>query len=365
MAPVEDMPAAVLHGARDLRIERRPVPAPGPGEVLLRVDVVGVCGTDAHEYAAGARLFPVEHVHPVTGHVGPLVPGHELAGTVVDVGPGVETIAHGALVACGAGVSCGVCRWCVAGRTNLCARYHTVGIHRDGGLAGHVVVPASICAEAGALTPDTVALAQPMAIAVHAIRRGGVEGGASVLVVGAGGIGAFLVHALHARGCDVVVAERDEARVAVARALGATESVTVDADGRSSVAARSFDVVLVVTGSASGLATALHAVARGGRVVLVGLHGAERTLQLAPVSLDEIELVGTQAHVFASDLPEALRSLAARDGGWGDVAPRVLPLGLVAEEGLAPIAEGRSAAIKVLVDPWATEARAARHGTRP
>ena len=124
------MRAAVYHGARDVRVERLPRPRPGPGEVLLRVLRSGMCGTDATEWAAGPRTFPVARRHPVTGHLGPMVLGHEFVGEVVEAGDGALTPV-GAVVASGAGVSCGRCDRCRQGRTNLCrSLLHARAQHR-------------------------------------------------------------------------------------------------------------------------------------------------------------------------------------------------------------------------------------------
>ncbi len=120
-----DMRAAVLHSVGDLRIEEKPAPEPGAGEVLIRVTVCGVCGSDATEFGRGLVL-----AQP------PVTLGHEFAGVVEALGPGVEGLAVGASVVCGAGVSCGECKPCREGRTNLCRNYSTIGFHHDGGLAG-------------------------------------------------------------------------------------------------------------------------------------------------------------------------------------------------------------------------------------
>jgi len=121
------MRAAVVHGAGDIRVEERPVPTPGPGEVLIEVAAAGVCGSDAGVYAEIPDSMPLARAHPVTHHRGPLVLGHEFAGGIVATGPGVPESRLGALCACGAGVSCGECRRCREGRTNLCQSYFTLG----------------------------------------------------------------------------------------------------------------------------------------------------------------------------------------------------------------------------------------------
>lgn len=359
------MRAARYHGVGDVRVQTVAAPPePGPGELLLSVAMAGICGSDAHEYKAGpALIHPLGERHPVTGHDGPLTLGHELAGAVVSVGAGVTGFEPGMLVSCGAGVSCGSCRRCVEGRTNLCERYATVGFHRDGGLAELCLVPADTCVEVASqgLSAHTAALAQPMAIAVHAARRGRVSAFENALVIGAGGIGCFLTYAIAAAGGRVAVLDVDPGRLLVARSLGAellldgsAEVPLVEALTHARLVPQ---VAFEVSGTAAGLRQALAAVPRGGRVVAVGIQSADASVDMRRVTLDEIELIGTVAHVCRDDLPEAVRLLAARAQGWHDVAPLVLSLERLVEDGLEPLARGRSPYIKTLVDPHASESR--------
>lgn len=363
--PTQTMRAARFHGAGDVRVEEVPAPpAPGPGEVLLRIRTVGICGSDALEFRSGPALVrPLDVPHPVTGHLGPLTLGHEFAGEVVALGPGVEHLEPGMVVACGAGMSCGECAPCRAGRTNLCTTYATLGFHRDGGLAEHCLAPADICFDAGAhgLTADAAAMAQPMAIAVHAVRRGRVADGELALVIGAGGIGSFLAFAASSAGAEVLVADLDPERLRIAAALGASRTIALGHGERIEEAivsaGRSPDVIFEVSGSAQGLAQAIRLAPRGGRVVAVGVQKAPPAVDMARVTLDELELIGTVAHVAGTDMPEAIRLIARREGGWGDVAPTVLPLELLVDEGIRPIAEGASTRIKTLIDPRAETQR--------
>lgn len=360
------MRAAVFHDRGDVRVEQVPDVTPGPGELLLKVCAVGICGTDAHEFDSGPEMFPIHRTHPVSGHLGPMIPGHELAGIVVDKGPEVDGFAIGSLTVSGAGISCGECFWCARGMTNLCQRYSTLGLNQNGALAQYVVVPASICVDASSLdiTGDTAALAQPMSIAVHAMRRGRLAPDESAIILGAGGIGAFLTYAAVDRCGRVVVCDLDTGRLEVADALGATHTVRIG-DGRD-VADVLADqgiiasVVYEVSGSTSGFAQALELAPRGSRVVMVGLQHHPVQIDAREMSLREVELIGTNAHVCADDLPEALRLLAARRGGWRDVAPVALSLDDLVEEGLRPLAERRSTRIKTLIDPWATHTRETR-----
>jgi (R,R)-butanediol dehydrogenase/meso-butanediol dehydrogenase/diacetyl reductase len=355
--------AAVYYDAGDIRVEDVPDPVPAPGELLLEVHAVGICGTDVSEYVHGPVQFPIRSRHPVTGHQGPMIPGHELSGRVVAVGDGVRGFRPGAVVASGAGISCGECFQCAGGRTNLCLRYATVGLQRDGGLAQLCAVPAATCVDVApyGLDEEVAALAQPMAIAVHALRRGRLRPGDDALVLGVGGIGAFLVFAAAELGARVAVVDVAPERLALARALGAADAIEAVPDGGLGEVLRERGlrpwVVYEVVGTESTLLDALDATSPGGRLVLVGLHGRPRTLDLRRVTLSEVELVGTMAHAVGVDLPEALRLLAARKSRWSDVAPAVLPLTELVSGGIVPMAERRSSRVKTLIDPWAATAR--------
>lgn len=361
------MRAARFHGAGDVRIEDvQPPPVPGPGEVLLRVATVGICGSDGLEFKMGPVLvLPLDVPHPVTGHVGPLTLGHEFAGEVVAVGPGVEHLREGMLVACGAGMSCGSCRHCREGRTHLCTSYATIGFHRDGGLAELCLAPADICFDAGAygLGADAAALAQPMAIAVHAARRGRLIDGEVAVVIGAGGIGCFLVHAAVQWGARVIVCDLAEDRLEVAAALGASRTVAVGRGERvEDVLAEEDvvpDVIFEVSGSMGGLEQAIALAPRGGRVVAVGVQKSSPAVDMKRVTHDELELIGAVAHAVQQDFPEALRLIALRREGWADTAPVVLGLDQLVDDGIRPLAEGRSARVKTLIDPGADTPRAA------
>jgi (R,R)-butanediol dehydrogenase/meso-butanediol dehydrogenase/diacetyl reductase len=199
-----------------------------------------------------------------------------------------------------------------------------------------------------------------MAIAVHSMRRGRAAAGERALVVGVGGIGAFLVHALVQTGVEVLVSDLDAERRAIALGLGAA----IAADPREQpvedlVRERGLEIAVAyeVTGTLAGLAAASTALPTGGRLVVVGLHEKPREVDLRHVTLTEQEIIGTNAHACDVDLPEALRLLAARERDWRDVAPLALPLDRLVEDGLLPLVEGRSQRIKTLVDPWAGTTR--------
>ena len=350
------MRAAVYHGARDVRIEDRPRPKPGAGELLVRVALCGICGTDAGEYTHGPRLFPLTTRHAASGHLGPMTMGHEFVGTVEETGVDVDQDWLGRRIASGAGVSCGSCAWCSVGRTNLCASYWTVGLNADGGLAEYVCVPAVTCA----VIPDeckdeAAALAQPLAVGLHAARRADVQPSDAVVLIGAGAIGSFVVAALGASKPRAIIAiDVDPSRLASARDLGATLVVNARTSDVKQVVAdltdgRGADVVIEATGAPGGAQRAVDLTARGGRMVQLGLPPEPEPVNLAAMTLCEIDIRTSAAHVCAEDLPAALDLLNTRD-----IAPmlldRVVPLERVVVDGLEAMLDG-TAQGKILVDP--------------
>jgi threonine dehydrogenase-like Zn-dependent dehydrogenase len=339
------MKAAVFHGAHDVRIESVPDPsAPAPDEVVLEVVRAAICGTDASEWDHG----------PVLCRPG-VVLGHEFVGRVVDLGSDVTALRTGDRVVSGAGISCGRCRWCLDGRTNLCAEYRTLGLQVDGGLAEYVISPAAICrAVPDACDDDAAAMTQPLAVALHALSRVAQGPDDSVAVIGTGGIGSFIVAGASSRaaGGRVVAIDIDDERLATATALGAVETANVgDGDLAELLLELSdgvgFDIVIEASGAPHAPAAAIAGARRGGRVLLVGLHGAPREIQLTPMILREVDVFTTVAHVCDSDIPAALELLASSDVAAVTAGPRI-PLEALVEDGLRPLAERRAAG-KILV----------------
>jgi threonine dehydrogenase-like Zn-dependent dehydrogenase len=340
------MKAAVYHGPGDIRIESVADPdGARDGEVVIEVARSAICGTDSSEWAHGPLL-----ARP------PVVLGHEFVGRVVDAGSGVGGFSTGDRVVSGAGISCGECEWCRAGRTNLCARYRTIGLHVDGGLAEYVRSPGLVCRPVpDPVSDDAAALAQPLAVALHAVRRSGLQAGQACAVIGVGGIGAFIVAAAVARGASPLIAlDVDDVRLHTARRLGATLAVNVRDRALPEVilehtGGEGAHVVIEASGTAGGPAAALAAARRGGRVLLVGLQAAPRELDLFSFTVREVELTTTLAHVCDVDLPDALALLESIDVAT-TVIDRVIALDDLVADGIRPLAEG-SARGKIVVAP--------------
>ncbi len=283
------MRAAVWRQPGDLHIEDRPDPEPGPADVIVRVGACGMCGTDVH--IAEGEFPPTPY---------PIVPGHEFAGQVVAVGPDVQDLDVGAHVAVDPSLFCGHCDYCRVQRGNLCSNWGAIGDTVDGAFAQLVRAPARNAYELPEGTSLQVgALVEPLACAVHGVRRMQVEPGDSVLVTGAGTMGLLLVQLLLRDGAArVAVVDRNERRLEVARSLGATATAT-------SVAAASeldggFDAVVDATGVPQVVQEGLDAVRRGGKMMIFGVTPEDARVSVSPFRFynDEITLVGSMAVLF-------------------------------------------------------------------
>jgi L-iditol 2-dehydrogenase len=253
----------------DPRLELREVAlrAPSEGEVVVRVRYAGVCGTDLHIRDDHFPSYP------------PVILGHEFSGTVVELGSSVDERWLGARVVCEPHArACHVCYLCRRGHPEICADKRSPGWGIHGGFASHVVVPAWLLHRVPESVPDEVAvLAEPMAVTMTALRRGGLAAGDHVLVIGPGPVGILAALAARVAGAaDVVVAGRsDGPRSAIARGLGFATTSSVEAAEllRERTDGRGADLVLEATGTAAGVDAAFAAVRRRGRIAAVGLSG--------------------------------------------------------------------------------------------
>lgn len=290
-------PSAVLHGPRDLRIEDRPVPTPGPGEVLVEIAAVGICGSDVHYFEHG-RIGS----YVVTA---PMVVGHESAGTIIAAGADVEPSRVGELVALEPGVPCGSCFQCRHGAYNLCPRvefFATPPI--DGSISRLVTIAAAFAHRAPAgLSAEQAAMAEPVSVGIWAARKAGITGGDRVLVTGAGPVGLLTAQVARALGAQVpVITDTSPARLDRARRLG------LRAVPASEPLVEEFDVLLECSGAAPALTAGMRALAPGGRVALVGMGSDEVSLDV-PL-LQGRELTVTGVFRYAHTYPFALQLIS-------------------------------------------------------
>ncbi len=328
--------AAVLLGVREVRIEERPVPVAGRGEVTVAVGAVGICGSDVHYYEHG-RIG--EYV--VTA---PMIIGHEAAGTIVDTGDGVDRSRIGELVAIEPGVPDFTCPQCLAGRYNLCPQvrfYATPPV--DGVIAERISVIASFAHPAPAgLTAEQAAMAEPVSVGVWACRKAAVTAGDRVLVTGAGPIGLFAAQVARGFGAGTVaVTDTNGYRLGVARDLGfAAFDAAGAVDGE-------YDALLECSGAAPALAEGLRHLAPAGRAVLVGMGSDTAAINVPLVQGRELTITGVFR--YANCYPTALRLLAS---GQVDAA-RVIThrFGLADTEAAMTLARRDPHSLKAVVEP--------------
>jgi len=220
--------ALVWHGKEDLRYEDVPEPFPKPGQVKVQVHFTGICGTDVHEYQGGPIFINTDKPNLLTGQVAPpMTLGHEFSGTVVESGEGVTSFKVGDRVGADALWYCGKCYFCMRGMPNQCLHVAFTGCQANGSMAEYVVVPAySLYKLPDSISDEIGALLEPLAVGLHAVRRGMISAGDTVAILGGGPIGLSVL--LAARACaasKIYVLEISEPRSQKALAMGATAAI--------------------------------------------------------------------------------------------------------------------------------------------
>ena len=289
------MRAAVAKDGGSLAIESVSIPEPRRGEVRVRVSACGICGSDLH-LCHGGLMTPG------------LIPGHEIAGIVEAVGPEVSRVSEGAHVAVEPFRSCGECEECRSGRDPLCRTSQLLGIQAHGGLAEYVVASERRMFPAPAdLRPELTALAEPLAVSIHGLRRGGFEKGSRILILGAGSVGLLGLFAARAmRAGEIWISARHPHQAELARGLGATRVLTeaeasrenLDRLGRSDP----IDMVLeTVGGRADTLGDGAAAVRPGGAVAVLGFFLGAVELDTLPLLMKEVSLVWSYCYHHGED----------------------------------------------------------------
>lgn len=279
------MNAAVVERPGKVAVERVDDPAPGPREVLVRVEACGICGTDLHLLDGESPLARY-----------PLIPGHEFSGEVVAAGGQVEHPRVGDFVAVDPNLPCGVCRFCQAGRANLCLNYEAIGVTEAGACAELVAVPA---ANAFVLPPELPrawgALVEPLSCAVHGFDRLHARLADRYLIYGAGTMGLLMAQlARRAGAASVDVVDVQQGRLPVAERLGA-DRTAASADELDRP--QGWEVVIDATGVVAAIEDGLRRVARGGTFLLFGVAAAEATAAFSPFRVynEEISVIGSMA----------------------------------------------------------------------
>lgn len=343
------MKAAVFNGPEALSIVTRDTPTAGPAEVLIRVHTCGVCGTDTHIFHGE---FDVKF---------PVVPGHELSGVVADVGEEVTTVRPGDRVTVDPNIVCGVCRFCRAGKINLCENLTAVGVNRDGGFAGYCVAPArQVYRLPEGVSLEAGAFAEPLACCIHGLDRARFEPGMSVLILGGGSIGQQMLQLVKTGGARrVVLSEPQANRRALASECGA--DATLDPTSGDPVAAmRNLtdggpDLTIECAGRPETAEQAVKATLRGGTVLLFGVANEDAVARLHPYELfhSELTLAGSFINPFTHS--RAIEALAAGRFNPDQLISHRYPV----EDFGEALTQSRSGnALKVVVQPTPEEADA-------
>lgn len=281
------MRAVVVPAPGTWSLEEVPVPRPGPGELLVEVKAAGICGTDLHILAGHFPPAPY-----------PLIPGHEFAGTVAETGPGVTGVAAGDRVAIDPSLFCGQCRYCQAGRGNLCARWGAIGDTVNGAFAEYVLVPAKTAHTLPAdLSFAAGALVEPTSCVVHGLHRLAMRPGSDLLIIGAGTIGLLLLQAAKQSGGTVIdVVETNESRLQRATAFGANHVATA-ASELVAQRGRGYEYIIDATGAPAAVQSALAALDRGGTLLIFGVAPEDGQVKVFPFTVynDEHTILGSMA----------------------------------------------------------------------
>lgn len=298
------MRAVIMEAPGSMRVGEWATPRPAAGEALIAVAACGVCAGDLHIY----------HGRNPYGSY-PQICGHEIAGVVADVGSDVTGFSTSDRVVVEPFLGCGTCYACRIGKRNCCMALQIKGVTQPGGCAELLVSPVENVHRVPANVPlSTAALAEPLAIAVQACRRGDVRSGELVLILGCGPIGLALIEVARARGASVVATDLIASRLETAAMMGA-DTLLADAnllprileltDGEGA------PVVIEATGSVSAIQQTVELVASGGRIVIVGLitEGLRASFPALDFTRKEMTVVGSRASVNC--FPEALKLLAA------------------------------------------------------
>ena len=342
----QTMRAAAYAGDQTFRIDEVPRPEPGAGQVRVRIEACGVCGSDLSFYHAG--LFAPGHT-----------PGHEMAGVVDACGPGVD-LAAGTRVAVEPLECCGTCEYCTSGRDSICRGFQLHGIHMRGGFAERIVVSADrLYPLASDLSPAVAATAEPVAVAVHGLAQGGLEKGQRVLVLGAGAVGLVSLICARALGAsEVWVSARYPQQAELATRLGAHRVLREEEASPESLAAlgqqADFDLVVESVGRGDTLRAACAAIRPGGVVSVLGVFMGATEVDGMALFLKEGTLVWSNCYHRRggadADFARAAQLVDAERERLAQLVTHELPLDQV-DRAFRIAADKRAGAVKVAVLP--------------
>jgi len=317
-------------------------PSPAAGEVLLRVRMVGLCGTDLNTYRGA---------NPLVSY--PRIPGHEIAATIADArGEAAGKFAPGANVTVLPYTSCGACPSCRRGRTNACRSNQTLGVQRDGALAEYIVAPWQKVVASSCLSPKELTLVEPLSVGFHAAARARTAAGDTVAVIGCGAIGLGAIAGAAFSGARVIAIDIDSRKLELAAKAGASETVNsatapLHQQLADLTAGDGPDVIIEAVGLPATFRSAVEEVAFAGRVVYIGYAKAPVEYETRLFVQKELDILGSRNAL--GDFPRVMEMLEAGRFPVDKVVSRIVPL---AEAGgaLADWSADPAAFTKILID---------------
>lgn len=347
-SPDGTMLCSFLHGVRDLSLEKRPIPKPGPGEVLLRIAAVGICGSDIHYYLDGRIGQQVIET--------PLTMGHEFSARIAALGEGIQGLELDQLVAVEPAITCGECEFCDLGHPNLCLNLMFCGSPSlDGALAEYLIMPARNCFPLPPeLDADDGAMLEPLGIAIHAINLAHMKPGDTVAVLGAGPIGLLTAAVAKTAGASAIYMteplpyRREFARTYIADQVFDPFSEDFNAEIDRLTNGRGVDLVFEAAGAPETPQDAAELVRRGGKVILIGIPTDDEYAFKASTTRQKgltIKLVRRMKHTY----PRAIELVKTGQIDVRSLVTHPLPLERLAE-GLDLVADYQDGVIKAVIE---------------
>jgi (R,R)-butanediol dehydrogenase/meso-butanediol dehydrogenase/diacetyl reductase len=351
------MQAIVYHDNKDLRLEDIPEPIPRLGEAKIRITGTSICATDIEEWQYGPLW--VQHGSPnaMTGKQTPLVLGHETAGTVVELGEGVDNVSVGDRVAINTVLTCGTCFWCMRGQQAVCPNMAVAGFMADGGLAEFMVWPAAKLVP----MPDSISdiegpLLEPATVAVHGVRRSGVRAGDNVAVVGCGTVGLLTIQAFKAAGARVIGLDVREQSLGLAKELGADDILSSRDEEKARVELLALtggigpDIVVETAGAKETPRMAIEWTRRGGTTLLLGIYSTTPEINFNKVVGLEITVIGSVA-TSPGDLEAAVELVGQGKINVKPLISDVVPLSRAMEDGFKRMLDPNKDIYRIVIQP--------------
>lgn len=351
-----DMKAARWFNKKDVRIVDTEIPTPAKGEVRIKVEWCGICGTDLHEYEAGPIFIPTEP-HPITKAQAPITLGHEFSGTIVEVGEDVTDWKVGDRVTPDACLVCGECSYCNKGLYHLCDHLGFNGLALDGGFAEYAIVPAyQLYKLADSMSFEEGALIEPIAVGIHAVKKSRLVMGETAVIIGAGTIGLAALKAAQAAGASkVMVVEISEARKEFARKLGADVVIdptkenmleTIKKHNNGMLA----DTTMECVGLDVTLQQAIAATRKMGRIAVAGIFSRpSNNIPMNDIVIGEKEIIGVIAYNY--DFQTAIDLVAKGIIDAKAFITAQINLDNVVNNGLEELIHNKDNHIKIIVHP--------------